>query len=243
MEPVLPRHIAVIMDGNGRWARLRGKPRVFGHRQGTETARKVVRFCSDAGVGNLTLYTFSSENWKRPKREVDFLMNLVGEMVDREVPEMMERNVRMTVLGQPELLPARGRAKLREAEEKTAGNTGMRLCLAISYGGRQEIVAAAAKRAARAAAGEIRPEEVDEAAFAGSLFVPDLPDVDLMIRTGGEFRVSNFLPWQSVYAELFFSQKLWPDFGDDDMRAALEFYASRDRRFGGVNEEGAEEAE
>ena len=239
MEPALPNHIAVIMDGNGRWARLRGRPRVFGHRQGPETARETVRFFSDAGVKYLTLYTFSSENWKRPRREVDFLMNLMGEMVDREVPEMMERNVRMLVLGRKDLLPERGRRKLEEGERKTAGNTGMTLALAISYGGRQELVSAARKLAERAARGELKPEEIDEKAISESLYLPELPDVDLMIRTGGERRTSNFLPWQSVYAELYFSEKLWPDFTADEMRQALDYYAKRDRRFGALNDDSA----
>ena len=239
MEPALPNHIAVIRDGNGRWARLRGRPRVFGHRQGTETARETVRFFSDAGVKYLTLYTFSSENWKRPRREVDFLMNLMGEMVDREVPEMMERNVRMLVLGRKDLLPERGRRKLEEGERKTAGNTGMTLALAISYGGRQELVSAARKLAERAARGELKPEEIDEKAISESLYLPELPDVDLMIRTGGERRTSNFLPWQSVYAELYFSEKLWPDFTADEMRQALDYYAKRDRRFGALNDDSA----
>lgn len=236
VEREKPRHIAVIMDGNGRWARLRGRPRFFGHRQGTESTREVVRFCADEGIPFLTLYTFSAENWKRPKKEVDFLMNLLGEMVDREIPEMMERNVRMKVLGDQSLLPKRGREKLLEAEKMTAGNTGMLLSLAISYGGRQELVHAAQELAARAIAGEFAPQEIDDALFASALYLPELPDVDLMIRTGGEYRTSNYLPWQAVYAELFFSTVLWPDFDDAEMHKALEFYATRERRFGGVLE-------
>lgn len=236
MELEKPNHIAVIMDGNGRWAKLRNRPRAFGHRQGTESTREVVRFCADNAIPYLTLYTFSAENWKRPQKEVDFLMNLLGEMVDREIPEMMERNVRMRVLGDLSLLPATGRKKLEEAEKVTARNSGMLLTLAISYGGRQELVCAAKRLALRVAAGELDPQKIDEKLFSEALYLPELPDVDLMIRTGGEYRTSNYLPWQAVYAELFFSEKLWPDFDDEEMERALQFYATRERRFGRVKE-------
>lgn len=236
MELEKPNHIAVIMDGNGRWAKLRNRPRAFGHRQGIESTREVVRFCADNEIPYLTLYTFSAENWKRPQKEVDFLMNLLGEMVDREIPEMMERNVRMRVLGDLTLLPATGRKKLEEAEKVTARNSGMLLTLAISYGGRQELVCAAKRLALRVAAGELDPQKIDEKLFAEALYLPELPDVDLMIRTGGEYRTSNYLPWQAVYAELFFSEKLWPDFDDEEMERALKFYATRERRFGRVKE-------
>jgi len=234
VDPKLPRHLAVIMDGNGRWARLRGRPRVFGHRQGTEATRETVRYCSDAGIPYLTLYTFSSENWKRPRKEVDFLMNLMAEMVDREIPEMMERNVRMKVLGDLERLPEKGRRKLEEGMERTAGNTGMQLTLAISYGGRMEVVHACRQLAEAVKAGRIDVASIDEAAIAGALYLPDLPEVDLMIRTGGEQRTSNYLIWQAAYAELWFTEALWPDFGDAELAKAFEWFAGRERRFGGV---------
>jgi undecaprenyl diphosphate synthase len=228
----LPKHVAIIMDGNGRWAEQRGLERGAGHRAGVEAVRQVVRAAEELGIGWLTLYAFSSENWNRPKAEVDLLMQLPAEFFEAELPEVIQRNVRILAIGRQERLPAPVRQSLGDAIARTAHGTGMRLVFALSYGGRGEIVEAARRLLREHEQGRIEPEALDEKSFAAHLDEPELPDVDLLIRTGGERRISNFLLWQSAYAELLLSDVLWPDFGRRELEAALADYAGRERRFG-----------
>jgi len=232
----LPRHIAVTMDGNGRWAKSRGWDRTAGHRAGTDVAREIVRHCGNIGIEHLTLYTFSSENWNRPPLEVRALMSLLVEMVHREVNELHKNNVRLRALGELDRLPEKTRIVLEEGIEKTASNTGLQLHLALSYGGRAEIVEAARRLARGVRAGRFSPDEINEELFAKSLLSPDVPDPELFVRTGGDHRISNFLLWQAAYAELWFTDTLWPDFGSEELDRAIAWFASRDRRFGRVKE-------
>ena len=232
----LPRHIAVIMDGNGRWAKSRGWDRTAGHRAGTDVAREIVRHCGTIGIEHLTLYTFSSENWNRPPLEVRALMSLLVEMVHREVEDLHRNNVRLRVLGDLDRLPDKTRRVLEDGIERTAGNTGLQLHLALSYGGRAEIVEAARRLARGVRAGRYSPEEIDESLFTKSLLSPDVPDPDLLVRTGGDHRISNFLLWQVAYAELWFTDTLWPDFGPQELDQAIASFSSRDRRYGRVKE-------
>jgi len=224
------------MDGNGRWAKSRGWDRTAGHRAGTDVAREIVRHCGRIGVQHLTLYTFSSENWNRPPLEVRALMSLLVEMVHREVDDLNRNNVRLRTLGDLDRLPDRPREVLEAGMEATAGNTGLQLHLALSYGGRPEIVEAARRLARGVRAGRFSPEEIDEAMFSRHLYSPDVPDPDLMVRTGGDHRISNFLLWQVAYAELWFTDTLWPDFGPEELDRAIDSFRTRDRRFGRVKE-------
>lgn len=233
----LPKHIAVIMDGNGRWAKARGLDRTQGHRAGTDSARRIVRLCGELGVQHLTLYTFSSENWKRPPLEVRALMSLLIEMVYREVDDLNRNNVRLNAVGDLTQLPEKTREALEDGMAKTAGNTGLQLHLAVSYGSRAEIVEAAKRLARAAMTGRINPEEIDEEILSNHLFTRGIPDPDLMIRTGGDRRISNFLMWQLAYAELWFSDVLWPDFGEAQLREALDSFGGRERRFGMTSEQ------
>jgi undecaprenyl diphosphate synthase len=225
------------MDGNGRWAKSRGWDRTAGHRAGTDATRKIVRACGERGVEHLTLYTFSSENWQRPPLEVRALMSLLVEMVEREVEDLHGNNVRLRTIGDLSRLPSRTREALEEGMEKTSGNTGLQLHLALSYGGRAELVEGVRKLARAAQSGRISPEEIDDDVFRQSLFAPDVPDPDLMIRTGGDRRISNFLLWQLAYAELWFTDVLWPDFGPEQLDQAIGDFQSRQRRFGKVVED------
>jgi undecaprenyl diphosphate synthase len=234
MENQLPRHIAIIMDGNGRWAQKRGLPRVFGHRAGTDAARRVVRACGDLGVEVLTLYTFSSENWKRPSFEVNALMGLLVEMVHKEIKELNKNNVRLITTGQTDRLPEKTLQELQWGCKETEKNTGLKLNLAISYGARMEIVEAARSLARQAAAGTLKPEDINEELFSRNLWTAGLPDPELLIRPGGEFRVSNFMLWQIAYAELYVTPTLWPDFNEDELKEAIKNFQSRERRFGEV---------
>ena len=228
------RHVAVIMDGNGRWARSRGLERFLGHRQGTKATVATVEAGVDLGLEHLTLYVFSSENWQRPKIEVEYLMGLLVEMVAQELPHLMEKNVKLHVIGALSKLPEKPRKKLQEAIDKTSQNSGMQLNLAISYGGREEIVDAAKEIAELAKKGELSTENLDETEFAKHLYLRGAPDPDLVIRTGGEYRLSNYLLWQAAYSEFFVSDVLWPDFTKEDFAKAIEFYKTRQRRFGKV---------
>jgi undecaprenyl diphosphate synthase len=232
-----PRHIAIIMDGNGRWAKSRGWDRTAGHRAGTDATRRIVRACGERGVEHLTLYTFSSENWQRPPLEVRALMSLLVEMVEREVEDLHGNNVRLRTIGDLSRLPSRTREALEEGMEKTSGNTGLQLHLALSYGGRAELVEGVRKLARAVQSGRISAEEIDDDVFRQSLFAPDVPDPDLMIRTGGDRRISNFLLWQLAYAELWFTDVLWPDFGSEELDQAIGDFQSRQRRFGKVVED------
>lgn len=228
-----PRHVAIIMDGNGRWAAQRGLPRGEGHRRGVEALRRTVRAAGDLGIDILTLFSFSSENWSRPLAEVRDLMGLLRRFVRNDLAELHHKNVRVRIIGERHLLdPEIGRL-LQEAEDLTRGNTGLTLVVAFNYGARQEVARAARRLAAEVAAGRLAPEAITAESIAAHLDAPDLPDPDLIIRTSGEQRLSNFLLWQSAYSELVFSPKLWPDFGPEDLEAAIADYASRERRFGG----------
>lgn len=232
-----PRHVCIIMDGNGRWARKRLMPRSFGHRKGVEATRRAIEFFARAGVEHLTLFAFSSENWRRPESEVGMLMRLFVEALQREVRTLNDNGVRLRFIGDIDALSPPLRAQVREAESVTAHNEGLNLVIAVAYGGRWDILRAARKLAARIAAGEIAPDALDEDVFARALALADLPDVDLLVRTGGEQRISNFLLWHLAYSELFFSERLWPDFADEDLDEALAFFAARQRRFGQTPEQ------
>lgn len=233
----IPRHIAIIMDGNGRWARQRGFPRLFGHRNGAAAVRQVVEECGRLGVEVVTLYSFSMENWKRPREEVDALMYLYTAYLEGEREAMMREGVRFVQIGRREGLPPEVVRLVEDVERQTAGNTVATLALAVNYGARAEIADAARDLARRAVRGEIDPESIDEQAVAGALSTRGLPDPDLLIRTAGEQRLSNYLLWQLSYAELHFTRTLWPDFGVADLHAAIRDYAARTRRFGAVLDE------
>ena len=222
----IPHAVAIVMDGNGRWAASRGLTVADGHRAGSRALRPVVETALDFGVASLTVYAFSTENWTRPVEEVEALMEIFGETIDRELEDLAAQGVRTRFVGRRDRAPDWLRAKMAELEEATVDKTRLSLWIAFDYGGRAELVEAARRIAANGA-------EVDEATFAQYLYAPDMPDPDLVIRTSGELRVSNFLLWQSAYAEFVFTETLWPDFGPDEFRAAIEDYASRRRRFGG----------
>lgn len=230
--PEIPRHIAVIMDGNGRWARERGKPRRDGHRAGAESVREAIDGCRELGIEFLTLYAFSSENWNRPADEVSALMDLLDRFLDEKEKDLDKQNVRLLTIGQLERLPEKTRLKLDRLRERTKGYTDLTLVLALSYGSREEIVRAARSLAADAAAGRIDPEKIDASAFESRLETVGVPDPDLLIRTSGEMRISNFLLWQISYAEIIILQKNWPDFRKGDLKAAVSEYQRRHRRFG-----------
>ena len=231
---VLPRHVAIIMDGNGRWATSRGLPRSAGHAAGTEALRDIIRASDDWGIEALSLYAFSTENWSRSKEEVGALMGLLLKYFNSEIDELDEKNVKITILGDVDGMPEPQREALKSAVARTAENTGLRLNIALNYGGRAELVRAARLLAQEVRDGALEPEAIDEAAFAEKLYTAGLPDVDLLIRTSGEMRTSNFLPWQLVYAEMVFDDCYWPDFDRAKYLKCLRAYASRDRRFGGV---------
>jgi len=230
----IPEHVAIIMDGNGRWAKQRGLPRLKGHEQGAESVRAVLRAARQAGVKYLTLYAFSTENWVRPKDEVEGLMNLLGVFMDRYEGEILKNKVRLRVMGQLERLPEKLRKKLLKLMEKSAKDYEHTLILALSYGGRLEIAEAAKAIARKAASGELDPEMVNEATVAQHLYLPDVPDPELMIRTSGELRLSNFMLWQLSYAELYVTDIFWPDFREEQFFQALESFNQRGRRYGGV---------
>ncbi|HEV8678667.1 MAG TPA: isoprenyl transferase [Stellaceae bacterium] len=228
----LPRHIAIIMDGNGRWAKARGLPRIAGHRRGADAVRRALVAAGELGIPYLTLFGFSSENWKRPHEEVDDLMGLLRHYLQGEIAELHKSGVRLRVIGELGRLSADLVALIANAETLTHDNRGINLTVALSYGGRAEIVAAARAIAVEVAAGRLAPEAVDEDRIAGHLFTADLPDPDLLIRTSGEQRLSNFLLWQCAYAELVFTKTLWPDFARGDLEEAIADYCGRERRYG-----------
>jgi len=228
----LPKHIAITMDGNGRWAAARGVARAAGHKAGLKPVRMCVEECTRLEIPALTLFAFSSENWRRPADEVGSLMSLFIEALDREVAELHEKGVRLRFIGERKSLAVRLQSRIASAEERTAGNPGLALQVAVSYGGRWDIVQAAQSLARECSSGSMLPEDITEARFAEALSLAGLPDVDLHIRTGGERRISNFLLWQIAYAELWFTERLWPDFTAADLNEAFSFFASRERRFG-----------
>ncbi|MDY0268075.1 isoprenyl transferase [Trichloromonas sp.] len=228
----IPEHLAIIMDGNGRWAERRHLPRIAGHHRGVEAVREVVSECRTLGVRYLTLYAFSSENWGRPEDEVNALMGLLIRYLASELDDLCARSIRFRVIGEIERLPAEVVRVLRETMERTAGNTSMVLTLALSYGSRNELIRAMRSLAREVAAGRLAPEEIDEARVAGALDTAGMPDPDLLIRTSGEMRISNFLLWQLAYAELYYTEELWPDFSRQKLHEALAVFARRQRRFG-----------
>ena len=230
----IPAHLAVIMDGNGRWAKQRHLPRVEGHRVGVESVRTIVRSCGEVGIKYLTLYAFSVENWNRPKDEVDTLMKYLARYLKSEIGELTKNNVRLEVIGQIYRLPEFVQEQLKKTQAALAKNTGLTLILALSYGGRTEIVEAVRSIAGKVKAGQLEPAEITEQTISQNLYTRHFPDPDLLIRTSGEMRVSNFLLWQISYAELVVTQTLWPDFRRPQLYEALEEYARRHRRFGGV---------
>jgi undecaprenyl diphosphate synthase len=225
-----PRHVAIIMDGNGRWAKKRGIPRLLGHNAGADNIRPIVKIFADHGVRYLTLYMFSTENWSRPRIEVAGLLRLLGKKIDQETEAFHRDNIRLVHLGRLDRLSRKLRDKVQMAVELTKDNTGLTLCLAFDYGGRDEIVQAARRIATAGIAGD----QIDESIFVRHLYNPDIPDPDLVIRTGGENRLSNFLLWEAAYSELYFTPVLWPDFGHTDIEEALSEYKRRQRRFGRV---------
>jgi len=230
----IPQHIAIIMDGNGRWARKRGLPRIAGHRAGMKTVREITRTASDIGVKVLTLYAFSTENWKRPKDEVDFLMRLPQEYLLTELEELIEQNVQVRMLGNQDQLPNYTLDAVRQAQEKTKDNTGLILNFALNYGSRDEMLHAIQKIAFDVGSGKITSEEITEDVFNHYLYTAGLPDPDLLIRTSGEIRLSNFMLWQLAYAEMFFSEVLWPDFSKEEFLQAIYEYQHRNRRYGAL---------
>lgn len=229
----LPQHVAIVMDGNGRWAKARALPRRLGHRQGAENMRRIIEACLDVGIRYLTLYAFSTENWKRPPAEVDYLMGLPGQFYERERHLLHKHQVRVIIIGDLETLPAPTREVVLQMQSETIDYRALTLFLAFNYGGRAELAMAAERLAKKWQAGELR--EITEADVADALYTGGYPDPDLVIRCGNEMRLSNFLLWQSAYAELYFSQKLWPDFTKHDLELAVTDFAQRGRRFGGVN--------
>lgn len=230
----LPRHVAVIMDGNGRWAQRRHLPRIAGHRAGTQTARSTIETCARLKIEALTLYAFSVENWRRPKTEIEFLMQLLREYLRREMPLLQKNNIRMRFLGRADELPTAVQKDSREATEATAGNTGMVLSVALNYGGRSEIIDAV--NAALAGRSAEKPQPVTEEEVSAHLYTGGLPDPDLMIRTSGEMRVSNFLLWQIAYSEIYVTETLWPDFNRARLLEAFVEYQKRERRYGGISD-------
>jgi undecaprenyl diphosphate synthase len=230
----LPAHIAIIMDGNGRWARQRGLPRIEGHRRGVLSVRATVEECCRLGIGHLTLYCFSSENWKRPQIELDFLMALLEQYLIEERAEIMEQNIRFSVIGRREGLPENVLREIDESIRVSQSNTGLGLCLAINYGGRIELIDAVRSLAREVKAGTLDPEQIDEAHISNALYTAGMPEPDLLIRTAGEMRISNFLLWQISYAELWVTDLCWPEFNQAALHQALRDFASRERRFGGL---------
>ena len=230
----LPRHIAIIMDGNGRWAQERGKERIHGHIEGVKSVRRTIEECCRLGIEQLTLFCFSTENWKRPAEEINFLMVLLKEYLIKERTEIMEEDIRFTVIGRRDELPEFVKTEMDENVRVSAKNTGMTLCLAINYSGRTEIVDAVRTLAERVRVGELKPSAIEEDTIADALYTKDMPEPDLLIRTAGEMRISNFLLWQISYAELWVTEKCWPDFDEATLRQALHDFAKRERRFGGL---------
>ena len=236
----LPKHIAIIMDGNGRWAKLRNKPRVFGHREGAKSVRKIVEATARLGIKNLTLYAFSTENWNRPKHEVKTLMKLLVSALKRELVLMKKNNIKLNAIGHTDKMPENVQHELQEVLDETKTNTGLVLTLALSYGARQEIQRAIKEISYKVKNNIISVENVDEDIINKHLYTQNLPDVDLLIRTSGEVRISNFLLWQIAYAELYFTEELWPDFDETSLLNAITDYQLRERRFGKTSEQIAE---
>jgi undecaprenyl diphosphate synthase len=233
----VPEHVAIIMDGNGRWATRRGLPRVAGHHEGVKAARSIIRAAAVLGLRYLTLYAFSTENWNRPEDEVSTLMRLLEESIYRELPELMERNVRLRVIGRPQGVPVPVRRGIDHVVHETRANTGLTLLMAFNYGGRDELLDAFRALARQVRAGVLAPEDIGEAHVSGALYTDGIPDPDLLIRTSGEMRTSNFLLWEVAYSELWFTPVFWPDFNRELLFEAIRDFQKRERRFGGLAED------
>lgn len=233
----LPQHVAIIMDGNGRWARKQGLDRTFGHRNAVESVRAAIEVCGDLDIPYLTLFAFSTENWKRPKTEVNFLMKLLSSTIKSEIDELDRKGIRLLIIGQTDKLPSAVLKSLQKAIERTKDNKKATLIIALNYGSKDEIVNAAKKIAEDVKSGNIEVSDIDQNLFEQNLYTGDIPNVDLLIRTSGEYRVSNFLLWQIAYAELYFTQTLWPDFRQEDFLKAIREYSSRERRYGKTGEQ------
>ena len=233
----LPRHLAIIMDGNGRWAKKQGFLRAIGHENGTKAVKQVVESCAKLGIENLTLYAFSTENWNRPKLEVEALMNILVNSLKKELPTLINNKIRLNTIGNTDLLPSRARRQLLDVMEQTKDNSRMTLTLALSYGSREELISAFKKITEKINTNQLNAADINEATINQHLYTHDLPDVDLVIRTSGEHRISNFLLWQIAYAELYFTDILWPDFREKDLHEAIISYQQRERRFGKTSEQ------
>ena len=237
LEGNIPNHIAIIMDGNGRWARERSLPRIAGHREGINSVREITRVCGEIGVKHLTLYTFSTENWKRPPAEVKALMTLLLKTINIEIKELHKNNVRFTIIGELGLLPTSTVEGLENGVELTSKNTGLNLCLALNYGSRKEILDAVKSICTKIQNEELRLEQLDENLFSKELYTKSIPDPDLMIRTSGEYRLSNFLLWQSAYTEIYMTETYWPNFREKQLIESINDYQNRERRFGKVSDQ------
>lgn len=233
----LPKHLAIIMDGNGRWAKQKGMLRAFGHENGTKSVRETVEACAKLGIENLTLYAFSTENWNRPKLEVDTLMKLLVSSLKKELPTLQDNNIRLNTIGNIHLLPAKAERQLLEVIEQTKNNSRMVLTLALSYGSREEIISAVKNIGEKIKNNQLQISDISESTITQHLYTHNLPDVDLVIRTSGEQRISNFLLWQAAYAEFYFTNVLWPDFREKDLHEAIISYQKRERRFGKTSEQ------
>ena len=233
----IPRHIAIIMDGNGRWAKKQGLARMFGHKQGVETVHRITEAAAELGIGYLTLYAFSTENWNRPKEEVDALMALLVDTIVKETPTLMKNNIVLQTIGDISRLPEATRKKFLECIEQTSKNTGLTLIIALSYSARWELIQAAKHIASAVQQGQLRIEEINEEVLSNHLTTADIPDPDLLIRTSGELRISNFLLWQLAYSEMYFTSCLWPEFTNEEFYRAIVDYQSRERRFGKTSEQ------
>ena len=233
----LPKHIAIIMDGNGRWARLKNLPRAAGHKEGINSVREIVRVCGEIGVSHLTLYTFSSENWSRPKTEVSAIMKLLLSTIKKEISNLDDNNVKLSTIGNVGQLPRDTQKNILDGVEKTKSNTGLNLILALSYGSRQELIRAIKRTFIRVKESNLEIDNIDETLLSAELYTADIPDPDLIIRTGGEYRLSNFLLWQSAYSEILISETFWPDFRESDLLNSITDYQNRQRRFGQTAEQ------
>jgi undecaprenyl diphosphate synthase len=231
-----PRHIAIIMDGNGRWAQRQGLPRIEGHRRGVASVRRTTEECARLDIQQLTLYCLSSENWKRPRHELDFLMHLLEQYMIEERTTIMEQNIAVNVIGRRDDIPEAVQREMNKTINLSAGNNGMRLCLAINYGGRGELVDGVRRIAQQVRAGQLNPADISESTVSDALYTAGMPDPDLLIRTAGEMRLSNFLLWQISYAEIWVTEHLWPEFNEADLHQAIRDYSLRDRRFGGLSQ-------
>ena len=233
----LPKHIAIIMDGNGRWARLKNLPRAAGHKEGINSVREIVRVCGEIGVSHLTLYTFSSENWSRPKTEVSAIMKLLLSTIKKEIRNLDDNNVKLSTIGNIKELPSETQKNILDGVKKTRSNTGLNLILALSYGSRQELIRAIKRILTRVKESNLIIDNIDETLLSAELYTADIPDPDLIIRTGGEYRLSNFLLWQSAYSEILISETFWPDFRESDLLNSITDYQNRQRRFGQTAEQ------